>query len=211
MDESIDRALLRPVLICRQVGSLLRPGDFDVFDGTGNRLALVREEGVTAVRAWLRPSGRLEALAHRSLVVRDATGTLILHLTKPRSPIRARFLVLDVDRRSIVTLRQRHTVKHFAFDLLAADGSPAGRLEGQDWLSGRRFVLADRDGERLAEIRMTDRAPREPHALRQGGIYSSSIQHEYTVELTSNEPRDLVVAAAVAPIGIHLILNAARF
>jgi hypothetical protein len=211
MDESIDRALFRPVLTYRQVGSLLRPGDFDVFDSSRNRVALVREEGLTSGHAALRPSGRLEALAHRSLVVRDASGTAILNLTKPRSLSRARFLVFDVDRTSIVTFRQRHAVARFAFDLLGSDGSAVGRMDGQGWLSRRRFVVADGNGRRLGEIHMSDRAPREPPALREGGIYSSLIQHEYTAELTSREPRDLVVAAAVGPVGIHLMLNASRF
>jgi len=200
VDESIDSALLQPVLIHRHVGSLFRTGDFDVLDRSGNRIALVREVGVSGARAWLRPLGRLEPLTHRSLVVRDPSGSIILSLTKLRNLIRGRFLVRDAAGTDIVTFRQRHSARHFAFDLLAPGGTVAGRMNGQDWMAGRQFVVVDGKGRQMAEVRMTKPGPPDNYRAP-----------EYIVELTSRQPRSLAIAAAVGPIGIHVMLNAGRF
>jgi uncharacterized protein YxjI len=200
VDESIDSILLQPVLIHRHVGSLLRTGDFDVLDRSGDRIAVVREEGVTRARAWLRPLGRLEPLTRRSLVVRGPSGTIILSLTKPRNLVRGRFHVRDAAGTDIVTLRQRHSAAHFAFDLLAPGGTVAGRMNGQDWMAGRRFVVVDGKGQQMAEVRMTEPGTTDNYPVP-----------EYIVELTSRQPRSLAVAAAIGPIGIHLMLNAGRF
>jgi hypothetical protein len=200
VDESIDSILLQPVLTHRHVGSLLRTGDFDVLDRSGDRIAVVREEGVTGARAWLRPLGRLEGLTRRSLVVRGPSGTIILSLTKPRNLVRGRFLVRDEAGTDIVTFRQRHSAGHFAFDLLAPGDTVAGRMNGQDGMAGRRFVVVDGKGRQIADVRMTEPGPSDNYPVP-----------EYIVELTSRQPRSLAVAAAVGPIGIHLMLNAGRF
>jgi hypothetical protein len=149
VDESIDSALLQPVLIHRQVCSVLRTGDFDVLDRSGNRIAVVREVGVTGARAWLRPLGRLEPLTHPSLVVRDPSGTIILSLTKPRNLVRGRFLVRDAAGTDIVTF-DSDTVPRISPSTFSLPTAPpgawvalhAGPVAGHALIGGLRGTTA---------------------------------------------------------------------
>jgi uncharacterized protein YxjI len=182
--------LTEPVLVVNQKAKLIElTNEHEVFDQDGTKVGSVDEINQTAAKKVARLVTQLDQFMTHTYEIREADGTPIMSLTRPRKFMKSRFLVTAPDGSEIGAVKQNNVFGKINFTL-ESGGTTLGAIKAKNWRAWD-FHIEDAGGREVAKITKTF-----------GGVLKSVFTTADNYALEILEPIDgalryLVVAAAL--------------
>lgn len=159
MSDSRDSSLLRQTsLLYKWAQSLVRVGEFLVFDVSDAQIGMIREEGMAAAWRILGP-GRLDSLPIRRLVVYDSAMRSVASAVRLRSVFLARAEIQDSEGKAIARMQELGPFGKTRFALRDPWGHHIGRVEAVGSSRHIEFVVMNSADDAIARFRRTTDTP----------------------------------------------------
>lgn len=147
--------LERNRLFVRQKGKLIElTTEFAILDEDGTKLGAIVQEGQSALRKVLRFFTKLDQFLTHTLAVRDADGTKVLGLTRPRKFFKTRVLITDATGASVGTIVQENVFGKIRFGFEDSTGVRVGGINAQNWRAWN-FSIVDAQDREVGKITKT--------------------------------------------------------
>mgnify|MGYP003325764497 CR=1 FL=1 len=143
-----------PVLVVNQKVKVIElTNEYLVRDEQGTSVGAVCEVGQSNLKKFVRAVSSYDQFFTHRLEVRDATGTPLLVLTRPRKFVKSRLLVEKPDGTSVGEIVQNNVFGKIRFQL-SADGTTLGSINAENWRAWN-FAISDANGTEIARITKT--------------------------------------------------------
>ncbi|MGH9134767.1 MAG: phospholipid scramblase-related protein [Ilumatobacteraceae bacterium] len=143
-----------PILVVNQKAKIIELNNqYSVFNQGGTQIAAVKQVGQSAAKKVLRLVSNLDQFMTHKLEITDASGTVVLRLTRPRKVIKSTVIVADGTDREIGRIVQEKMVGKIHFGLESA-GQRLGAIKAENWRAWN-FRIEDADGSEVARITKT--------------------------------------------------------
>ncbi|MDE0805690.1 MAG: phospholipid scramblase-related protein, partial [Acidimicrobiales bacterium] len=143
-----------PVLVVNQKAKLIEVNsEYAVYDQNGNQIGAVRQVGQSALKKVVRVIGDIDQFLTHSFQVVDASGSVVLTLTRPRKLMKSRVVVGDSGGNEIGQVRQLNAIGKIRFGL-EVGGEQIGTINGENWRAWN-WNIQDASGTEIARITKT--------------------------------------------------------
>jgi len=143
-----------PVLVVNQKAKIIELNNqYGVFDRQGRQLAAVNQVGQSTAKKVLRLVSSLDQFLTHQLEITDATGQVVLRLTRPAKVFKSTVLVSDAHDREIGRIVQDNVFGKIHFTLQAGE-HVYGSIRAQNWRAWD-FRIDDHTGTEVARITKT--------------------------------------------------------
>lgn len=143
-----------PVLIVNQKAKIIELNNqYGVFDRTGRQLAAVNQVGQSTAKKVLRLVSSLDQFLTHQLEITDATGAVVLRLTRPAKVLKSTVVVQDGAGQEIGRIVQDNVFGKIHFTL-EAGGHTYGAIRAENWRAWN-FRIEDHTGAEVARITKT--------------------------------------------------------
>lgn len=143
-----------PVLIVNQKAKLIELNNqYGVFDRNGRQLAAVNQVGQSAAKKVLRLVSSLDQFMTHQLQITDASGNVLLQLTRPAKVFKSTVVVSDGQGAEIGRIVQDNVFGKIHFTL-EAGGHTYGAIKAENWRAWN-FRIEDHQGTEVARITKT--------------------------------------------------------
>lgn len=143
-----------PVLVVNQKAKLIEVNsEYGVYDQNGNQIGAVRQVGQSALKKVVRVIGDIDQFLTHSFQVVDASGSVVLTLTRPRKFMKSRVVIGDSGGNEIGQVRQLNAIGKIRFGL-EVGGSQIGTINGENWRAWN-WNIQDAHGTEVARITKT--------------------------------------------------------
>lgn len=180
-----------PVLVVNQKAKLIElSAQYGIFDAAGARLGSVNQTGQSALKKVVRLVFDIDQYLTHRYEVRDASGTLVLQLVRPRKILRSNILVSDGTGAEIGRISQENVIGKINFGLHIG-GSRVGAIKAENWRAWN-FRIEDAAGSEIARITKTWEGLAKT-------MFTTADNYVVQIHGTVQQPLlSLVVAAAVS-------------
>lgn len=181
----------QPVLVVNQKAKVIEMSNqYSIFDAQGNRIGAVEQVGQSVARKALRLLTNVDQFLTHRLAVHDASGQVVLRITRPAKIMKSTVVVERPDGSEIGRIVQANVFGKIRFDFMVGNQSVGG-IHAKNWRAWD-FHITDASGEEVANITKT-----------WGGILKAAFTtaDNYVVNIHRQLPdplAQLVVAAAVS-------------
>ena len=181
----------QPVLVVNQKAKVIEMSNqYSIFDQHGNRIGAVEQVGQGVARKALRLLTNVDQFLTHRLAVHDASGAVLLRLTRPAKVFKSTVVVERPDGTEIGRIAQANVFGKIRFDFVVG-GQTIGGIQAKNWRAWN-FQITDAAGQEVANITKT-----------WGGIlkaaFTTADNYVVNIHRTLPEPLNyLVVAAAVS-------------
>jgi uncharacterized protein YxjI len=179
-----------PILVVNQKTKLIElVTEYKVRDQEGNEIGAVAQVGQSTVKKIARFVSSLDQFMTHTYEIRDASGEVLLVLTRPRKFVKSSFLLTRPDGTEVGQVKQSNVFGKIKFSL-EANGQQVGSLNAENWRAWN-FNIQDANGNEVARI-----------TKKWEGLLKTAFTtaDNYVVEINGQmqDPlRSLVVAAAL--------------
>ncbi|MBK6668830.1 MAG: DUF2510 domain-containing protein [Actinobacteria bacterium] len=143
-----------PVLVVNQKAKLIEVNSqYAVFDQHGQQIAAVNQVGQSAVKKALRVLTSLDQFMTHRLDITDATGQLVLRLTRPGKVFKSTVVVSDPSDREVGRIVQENMFGKIRFGFIV-DGQRIGSINAQNWRAWD-FAIHDETETEIARVTKT--------------------------------------------------------
>jgi uncharacterized protein YxjI len=143
-----------PVLVVNQKAKIIELNNqFSVFDQHGNKIAAVNQVGQSAAKKVLRMVSNIDQFMTHKLQVSDASGRVLMQLTRPRKVFKSTVVVSDANDVEIGRIVQEKMIGKINFSI-EANGQRLGGIFGENWRAWN-FRIEDGAGHEVARITKT--------------------------------------------------------
>ncbi len=143
-----------PVLVVNQKAKLIEINqEFAIYDRQGRQIGAVRQVGQSAAKKVMRFVADVDQFMTHKFQVVDASGRVVLALTRPRKFMKSRIIVEGGDGQELGQIVQQNVIGKIRF-ALEAGGQQIGSLNGENWRAWN-FNIQDRTGHEVARITKT--------------------------------------------------------
>ena len=143
-----------PVLVVNQKAKLIELNNqYGVFDRQGRQIAAVNQVGQSAAKKVLRLVSNLDQFLSHTLQITDATGQVVLKLTRPAKIMKSTVVVTDGADREIGRIVQDNVFGKIHFSLMAGEHT-YGSIKAENWRAWN-FRIEDHTGAEVARITKT--------------------------------------------------------
>ena len=179
-----------PVLVVNQKAKLIEvTNQYAVFDQHGRQIAAVNQVGQSAARKVLRFVSNVDQFLTHNYQVTDATGAILLNITRPAKVFKSTVVVSDGNLQEIGRIVQENMVGKIRFGLQAG-GSQYGSINAENWRAWN-FNVQDHTGTEIARITKT-------WAGLAAAAFTTADKYVVQIHRPLEDPlRSLVVAAAL--------------
>jgi uncharacterized protein YxjI len=192
--------LERDLVVVRQKAKVIElTNQYQLLDADGQPIGLIEEVGQWKGKKVLRALSRVDQFLTHKLVVRDADGTDVLQLTRPRAFLKSTVEVADASGTTVGSIVQENLIGKIRFGLVDADGNPLGALRAENWRAWDFQVV---DGAEREVARITKKWG---GVLREG--FTTADTYVFTIEADVQGPLRLLCFAAAAAVDTALKQN----
>ena len=143
-----------PILVVNQKAKLIElNNEYSVFDQQGNKIAAVGQVGQSWFRKLLRLLGSFDQFLTHRLHITDASGAVVLGLTRPGKIFKSKVIVSDQSGKEIGRIVQQNMVGKIRFGL-EANGQTLGAIKAENWRAWN-FRIEDAAGNEIARVTKT--------------------------------------------------------
>jgi uncharacterized protein YxjI len=188
--------LTLPVLVVEQKKKLVDVStDYSIFDEDGERVGHVRQVDQGVGQKLLRFASNFDKYLRFSFEVTDASGAVLLRLTRPPKVLKSRLIVEDGTGGSIGEIVQTSMLGKINF-ALESDGGLVGEIMGQSWRD-KKFTIKDPQSNPVGDV------SKRWEGLR--GAFHAEDKYVLRLERDTPEPlRTLAIAASVClDVALH--------
>lgn len=140
-----------PILVVNQKAKLIElNNEYGIFDQNGNQLGAVRQVGQSKAKKLLRAVSSLDSFMTHNLQIVDASGQVVLALTRPRAVIKSQFQVQDGNGNEVGQIAQENAFGKIRFAYLAG-GQKVGSLNAENWRAWK-FNIRDHTDAEIARV-----------------------------------------------------------
>jgi uncharacterized protein YxjI len=141
----------QPVLVVNQKAKLIElTNEFKVFDKDGTEIGAVMEVGQSKAKKVLRLVSNLDQYMTHKFEVRDASGTVLLQLTRPRKVLKSTVIVSKADGTEIGKIKQENVIGKIHFGL-EVNEQRVGAINAENWRAWN-FAIVDESGKEIARV-----------------------------------------------------------
>ena len=179
-----------PVLVVNQKAKLIEvTNQYAVFDQNGRQIAAVNQVGQSAARKVLRFVSNVDQFLTHHYQVTDASGTVLLNLTRPAKVFKSTVVVQDGAGQEIGRIVQENMVGKIRFGL-ESGGHAYGSINAENWRAWN-FNVQDHTGTEIARIT-------KQWAGLAAAAFTTADKYAVQIHRPLEDPlRSLVVAAAL--------------
>jgi uncharacterized protein YxjI len=142
----------RNLLVVNQKAKLIEvTNEYAILDEHGGRIGAVRQVGQSALRKMLRMVSSIDPLMTQHLEVADATGRVVLQITKPRAFLRPRVVVSRPNAPEVGQIGYKLRIGKPKFVLSDPAGNELGTVSAENWRAWD-FRVDDASGREVARI-----------------------------------------------------------
>jgi uncharacterized protein YxjI len=142
-------------LVVQQKTKLIElTNEYKISDPDGQQIGAVRQVGQSKAKKALRLISSVDQFMTHKLEVVDASGDVVLQLTRPAKLLKSRVEVADGSGNAIGRIRQLNAIGKIRFALEGPDGSEVGTLNGENWRAWN-FNIQDLAGRQVARVTKT--------------------------------------------------------
>lgn len=143
-----------PVLVVNQKAKLIELNNqYGVFDQDGRQIGAVNQVGQSTLKKALRLFSEVDQFLTHRLEIADATGSVVLRLTRPAKFLKSSVVVEDASDRELGRIIQRNVFGKINF-ALESDGRELGAIKAENWRAWN-FRIEDVTGTEIARITKT--------------------------------------------------------
>jgi uncharacterized protein YxjI len=149
-----DVLLDRLVVVINQKTKLFEVNtEFVVYGPDGNPVGAVRQVGQSGFKKFMRFFGDLDQYFTHKYQVVEASGAVVLGLTRPAKFMKSRVIVTDAAGREIGQVVQKNVFGKIRFEFVVG-GRPVGGILAENWRAWN-FRLEDSNGTEIGRITKT--------------------------------------------------------
>lgn len=146
--------LNEPVLVVSQKAKLIEVNnEYGVFGADGRQLGMVRQVGQSAAKKVIRVLTSYDQFMTHKLQVCDASGNVVLALTRPAKVVKSKVLVSDGHGTAIGEIRQENAFGKIHFGIVVNE-QRIGSINAENWRAWN-FSIQDHTGTEIARITKT--------------------------------------------------------
>ncbi|MEM1334097.1 MAG: phospholipid scramblase-related protein, partial [Actinomycetota bacterium] len=143
-----------PVLIVNQRAKVIELNNqYSVYDQHGTQLAAVDQVGQSTAKKVMRLVSSLDQFMTHQLQVTDASGNVVLGITRPRKVLKSTVVVSDGGGNELGKIVQQNAIGKINFSI-EAGGAALGSIKGENWRAWN-FRIEDAAGTEVARITKT--------------------------------------------------------
>ena len=143
-----------PILVVNQKAKIIELNNqYSVFNQAGTQIAAVNQVGQSAAKKVLRLVSNLDQYMTHKYEITDATGAVVLRLTRPRKVIKSTVIVADGADRELGRIVQEKMIGKIHFGL-ESGGQRLGAIKAENWRAWN-FRIEDVAGNEVARITKT--------------------------------------------------------
>jgi len=178
------------VLVVNQKTKLIElTNEYKVFDQNGSQIGTVAEVGQSNVKKALRLVSSLDQFMTHRYEIRDASGSVLLQMERPRKVLKSSFIVQGPGGEEIGRVVQRNMFGKIRFGF-EAGGQDVGSLNAENWRAWN-FSIRDALDQEVARITKTWEGLAKT-------VFTTADNYVVEINAPLEDPlRSLVVAAAL--------------
>ena len=139
------------VLFVNQKAKLIEvTNQYSVFDADGNVVAHVNQVGQSTAKKILRMISSVDQFLTTKLEITDATGTVVMSLTRPAKVFKSTVIVNDPNGTELGRIVQDNVFGKIRF-ALEVGGKQIGAIKAENWRAWD-FAIENADGREVARI-----------------------------------------------------------
>ncbi len=143
-----------PILVVNQKAKIIELNNqYSVFDQHGTQIARVEQIGQSTAKKVARLVSSLDQFMTHQLQVSDASGQVVLDITRPRKFIKSTVIVGNGHGQEIGRIVQEKMIGKIHFGL-EANGQRVGSIKAENWRAWN-FRIEDNAGHEIARITKT--------------------------------------------------------
>jgi uncharacterized protein YxjI len=127
--------------------------EFAVFDRNGRQIGAVRQVGQSAAKKFVRLVADVDQFLTHKFQVVDASGQVVLALTRPAKLMKSKLVVEGGDGREIGTIAQQNVFGKIRFSF-ESGGQSIGSINAENWRAWN-FSIQDPTGREVARVTKT--------------------------------------------------------
>jgi uncharacterized protein YxjI len=144
-----------PVLVVNQKAKLIElNNEYGIYDQQGRQIGAVRQVGQSAMKKAVRLLSSYDQFLTHKLQVVDASGTVLLALTRPAKVMKSKVKIEDGMGRELGTVVQQNAIGKIRFGLQTPDGQIVGTIKAENWRAWN-FSITDASDQEVARITKT--------------------------------------------------------
>jgi uncharacterized protein YxjI len=144
-----------PVLVVNQKAKLIElNNEYGIYDQQGRQIGAVRQVGQSAMKKAVRLLSSYDQFLTHKLQVVDASGTVLLALTRPAKVMKSKVKIEDGMGRELGTVVQQNAIGKIRFGLQTPDGHIVGTIKAENWRAWN-FSITDASDQEVARITKT--------------------------------------------------------
>lgn len=144
----------QPVLVVNQKAKFIEiTNEYAVYDQHGTQIGGVRQVGQSAAKKALRVLTSLDQFMTHTLQVVDASGRVLMVLTRPAKVVKSRIVIADGNGAPIGEIVQQNVFGKIRFSL-EAGGRALGSINAENWRAWN-FAIRDHTETEVARITKT--------------------------------------------------------
>jgi len=139
------------ILVVNQKAKLIEvTNQYSVSDADGNVIAHVNEVGQSKAKKLLRVVSSVDQFLTHKLEITDATGAVVLSLTRPAKVFKSTVIVGDATGSEIGRIVQENVFGRIIFGLEVGDRK-IGAIKAENWRAWD-FAIENADGREVARV-----------------------------------------------------------
>lgn len=139
------------ILVVNQKAKLIEvTNQYSVSDADGNVIAHVNEVGQSKAKKLLRVVSSVDQFLTHKLEITDATGAVVLTLTRPAKVFKSTIIVGDATGSEIGRIVQENVFGKISFGLEVGDRK-IGAIKAENWRAWD-FAIENADGREVARV-----------------------------------------------------------
>ena len=143
-----------PILVVNQKAKIIElNNEYSVFDQHGTKIAAVQQVGQSAAKKVLRLVANVDQFMTHHLEITDASGQVVLRLTRPRKFVKSTVIVSDAAQNEIGRIVQQNAIGKINF-ALESGGQHLGSIKAENWRAWN-FQITDAAGNEIARVTKT--------------------------------------------------------
>ena len=143
-----------PVLVVNQKAKLIEiNNEYAISDQDGTQIGAVREVGQSKAKKVIRALSSYDQFMTHKLQVVDASGTVVLQLTRPAKVMKSKIVVQDGQGGEVGQITQENMIGKIRFGL-EAGGQKLGSINAENWRAWN-FNVQDATGTEIARVTKT--------------------------------------------------------
>jgi uncharacterized protein YxjI len=195
---SVSDLLNRDVFVIEQKPKFVElTNEYRVLDETGNEIGVIRQEGQSKARKFLRLVSSIDQFLTHRLSMYDAAGAKVLDIVRPAKVLKSRLQILDGAGNERGWIVQQNVMGKKRFGLQGSQGESLGSINAENWRSWD-FAIEDSGGREVGRI-----TKRWAGILREGFTTAD----RYLLHVSAEVPPDLRLLMVASAAGIDTALK----